>query len=66
MINKINNIPFKYDLCVSTISKEKQEIIETYLKDLDVINCEIKIYKNKGRDIYSFIRQMKTHYKKYK
>ena len=66
IINKINNIPFKYDLYISTISKEKKEIIETYLKELDVNKYEIKIYENKGRDVYPFIRQMRTKYKKYK
>ena len=66
IINKINNFPFEYDLYISTISQEKKEIIETYLKDLDVNKYEIKIYENKGRDVYPFIRQMRTKYKKYK
>ena len=66
IINKINNFPFEYDLYISTISQEKKEIIEIYLKDLDVNKYEIKIYENKGRDVYPFIRQMRTKYKKYK
>ena len=66
IINKINNVPFGYDLYISTISQEKKEIIENYLKDLDVNKYEIKIYENKGRDVYPFIRQMRTKYKKYK
>ena len=66
IINRINNIPFNYDLYISTVSQEKKEIIETYLKDQDVNKYEIKTYENKGSDVYPFIRQMRTKYKKYK
>jgi len=66
IINRINNIPFNYDLYISTVSQEKKEIIETYLKDLDVNKYEVKTYENKGTDVYPFIRQMRTKYKKYK
>lgn len=47
IINRKNNIPFNYDLYISTISQEKKEIIETYLKVLDVNKYEIKTYEKK-------------------
>ena len=66
LIERLNSIPLKYDLYISTNSKEKKEIIETYLKELDVNKYEIKIFENKGRDVYPFITQMRTKYKRYK
>ena len=66
IINKINNIPFKYDLYISTISKDKKDSIEKCLQKSNASKYEIKIYENKGRDVYPFLRQMKSHYKNYK
>jgi len=45
---------------------KKKEIIETHLKDLDVNKYDVKTYENKGREVYPFIRQIRTKYKKYK
>ena len=59
-------MPIKYDLYISTISKDKKNSIEKCLQKSNANKYEIKIYENKGRDVYPFIRQMKTMYKKYK
>lgn len=66
IINKINQIPFKYDIYISTTSEEKKLIIEKYLIDSHHNNYEIKIMENKGRDVYPFINQMKYYFKYYK
>ena len=58
-------MPIKYDLYISTISKEK-DYIENCLQKSNANKYEIKIYENKGRDVQPFIRQMKSHYKNYK
>ena len=66
IISKIKAIPFKYDLYVSTISEKKKLVIENYLINSNINNYEIKIFENKGRDIYPFITQMRYHFKNYK
>ena len=66
IINRLNLIPFKYDLFISTTSNEKKIYIENYLINSNQTNYNIKIFENKGRDIYPFISQMRSHYKYYK
>lgn len=67
IINKTNNIPMKYDLFISTISNQKKQIIEQYLKNNSKANkYEIKIVDNKGRDVLPFITQLKKKIKNYK
>ena len=67
IINKINNIPFKFDLYISTNSTENKNIIETSLKNnSNVYNYEIVIFENKGRDVVPFLSQMKRKIKRYK
>ena len=66
IINKLNLIPFHYDLFISTISKCKQKFIENCLLNSTANKYEIKIFKNKGRDIFPFLEQMKIQYKNYK
>ena len=67
IILKTNNIPIKFDLFISTISHIKKETIEKYIKKYSNANIyEIKIVKNKGRDILPFLDQMKFKIKKYK
>ena len=34
MIDKINNIPFKFDLYISTDTNKKKNIIEKYVKKI--------------------------------
>ena len=66
IIDKLNLIPFKYDLFISTISNEKKDFIKKYLLYSTANNYEIRIFKNIGRDVYPFISQMKSKYKNYK
>ena len=66
IIDKLNLIPFKYDLFISTISNKKKEFIKKYLLYSTAKNYEIRIFKNIGRDVYPFITQMKSKYKNYK
>ena len=63
---KLNLIPFKYDLFISTTSIEKKNLIEKYLFNSKANYYEIRIFENKGRDVFPFISQMKCYYKKYK
>ena len=66
IMDKLRLIPFKYDLYISTISKEKKLFIEKCLIPLNSNNYEIRIFKNIGRDIFPFVTQMKSKFKKYK
>ena len=66
IIKKLQYIPLKYDLYISTVSEEKKTNIKKILRISNANKYEIKIYENKGRDVYPFIKQMKKHYKKYK
>ena len=67
LISKINNIPMKYDLYISTNSLENSNHIKNYLTNNSNANkYEIMIYENKGRDILPFLEQMKNVYKNYK
>ena len=67
IIEKTNNIPVKFDLFISTDSKFKKEFIIKKIKNkTNAINHEIKIFKNKGRDVLPFIVQIKKFIKNYK
>ena len=67
IINKINNMPVKYDLFISTNSEKKKKIIEQNIKKfLNVNYYTIKIFQNKGRDVLPFLFQLKNEIKKYK
>ena len=67
IINKINNIPFRHDLFITTISENKKVYIEQILKEYShADNYIIDVVENKGRDVLPFIIQMKNHIKKYK
>ena len=66
IIKRLKNMPLPYDLFISTVSKEKKYFIEKNIKDLNANIIEIRIFDNKGRDIYPFIEQMKSKYKYYK
>ena len=67
MMSKINNVPVKFDLYLTTTSEIDKNNIEQYL----ILNnkaekYEILIVENKGRDVLPFIYQMNKVYKKYK
>ena len=67
IIIKTNNIPYKFDLFISTISIYLKFKIEKIIKRYSKSNkYEIKIVKNKGRDVLPMINQMKHQIKKYK
>ena len=67
IINKINNIPVKYDLYISTDTLFKKNNIENYIKKFsNANNVNIKIFENKGRDVLPFLMQMKENIRKYK
>lgn len=60
IINKTNNIPFKFDLFISAISLSKKEEIEKCIKDYSKTNkYEVKVFENRGRDILPLLTQMK-------
>ena len=60
MIDKINNIPFKFDLYISTDTIQKKNIIENYVKKNTKANhYEILIIENKGRDLLPMLIQMR-------
>ena len=67
MMSRINNVPVKFDLYITTTSYMDKINIEKYL----ILNnkaekYEILIVANKGRDVLPFILQMNQVYKKYK
>ena len=68
LINKINNIPIKFDLYISVISNKVKEKIINYINNSEskLNYLEINIYKNKGRDVLPFLRQLKDKFKYYK
>jgi hypothetical protein len=67
VINKTNNIPVKFDLYLSVISKKQENIIDDRIKKKSNANkYEIQLVKNKGRDILPIITQMKFKIKRYK
>ena len=51
IIKRLIKIPIKYDLYISTISKDKKDYIENFLQKSNANKYEIKIYENKGRDV---------------
>ena len=66
ILNRLKIIPFKFDLFISTVTEVKKLFIEKLLMDFNISKYEIKIFKNIGRDVYPFIRQIRNHYKQYK
>ena len=67
IINRTNNIPVKFDLYITTMDLGKKKIIKEYIqRNSKANNFEIKIVKNKGRDILPLLIQMKSVIYKYK
>jgi lipopolysaccharide biosynthesis protein len=67
IINKINNIPIKYDLFISTTSILISNSIKDYISKYSNANhYEIIILDNKGRDVLPFLIQLKNKFKNYK
>ena len=67
IINKTNNIPFQFDLFITSLPDNNNKFFEQYIKKNSQANkYEILYIKNKGRDVLPFIQQMKNNFKKYK
>ena len=67
LINKINNIPIKFDLYLSTDTIQKMEFIKNSTDIYSRANSvTIKIIENKGRDVLPFIIQIGEVMDKYK
>ena len=67
IIKKTNNIPFNFDLFISTDSLAKKNSINDYLlNNSKASKFEIIFLENKGRDVMPFLIQMKNKFKKYK
>ena len=64
IINKTNNIPFKFDLLITTVSLPKKIYIEQIMKEYSKAHIyKINIVDNQGRDVLPFIIQIKNNIK---
>lgn len=61
----IQQMPYEYDLYISTDTDEKMDIIKKYFKNKKMKNVSIEKIENKGRDILPFIIQLKPRIKDY-
>lgn len=63
----LENIPFEFDLYISTTDKNNIEKIKNIVKKYDIKYGKIKIevVENIGRDIYPFLKQISGIYKNY-
>jgi lipopolysaccharide biosynthesis protein len=67
IVNKINNIPTKFDLFITITSPKINNFIKNFIKKHSKANYfEILIVENKGRDILPFLNQIKTKFRSYK
>ena len=67
IVGKTNNIPYGFDLFVTTTSEEKAKFIESYLKKHSLAkHFQVEIVENRGRDVIPFIAQLHAHSKKYR
>lgn len=67
VIHKTNNIPVNFDLYITTTDLFKKKIIIKYITTKSKANhFEIKIVKNKGRDILPLLIQIEPVIHKYK
>ena len=66
----LENIPFCFDLYITTDLDLKKEFINNYFSEQNNLknlkNIYIDIFENKGRDVYPFIRQFTKIKEKYK
>ena len=67
IIDKINNIPVKFDLFITTTSPEKLESIQNFLKDkTKANNITTRVVYDTKEDVFPFLIQMKNFIFKYK
>ena len=66
IISKTNNIPYKFDLYITTNTIKKRTIIKGYITNHSKANnYKIKIIENNGRDILPLFSQMRNIFHKY-
>lgn len=67
IINKINNIPVKFDLYITTTDNKKMKIILNYIKThLKANNYTITVVNNSKEDVFPLLIQMEEIILKYK
>ena len=58
--DKTNEIPYKFDLFITTTTEDKADLIKNYLKLYSKANAFfVSVVENKGRDVIPFISQLK-------
>ncbi len=66
----VSNIPFPFDLCITTDTAEKKEEILRYLARLDTSSVparvNVSVQPNKGRDIAPFLSAMRGVFSRYR
>lgn len=63
---KLQQIPYTFDLYISTDSNEKSISISSALVGIEFLNnINIEVFENRGRDVLPFLMQMKNHIHKY-
>lgn len=66
IIEYTNNIPYKFDLYVSTVDVNKKLYISKKLEEKSKANSwEVECYENIGRDVIPFLRHLSPLTKKY-
>ena len=66
IINITNNIPVKFDLYITITFSNLSSILEQYINNSKADNYYIKLVKNKGRDVFPFLAQLKMIVRNYK
>ena len=69
IMKKINNIPVKYDLYVTTTAEKNKNTTESYIKSKlknKPNKYQILVVENKGRDVLPFLTQFSKVFKNYK
>ena len=69
IMSKINNIPVKYDLYVTTTAEKNKNTTESYIKSKlknKPNKYQILVVENKGRDVLPFLTQFSKVFKNYK
>lgn len=66
IVEKTNNIPYPFNLFITTDTDAKKNILEEYVKHFShAQQYFIAITDNRGRDVYPFITQLKPIYTEY-
>lgn len=66
IISKLNEMPFAYDLFISTDEKYKKTYIEDKIKERsNAMQCHVDVFDNKGRDVKPFLGQLAPYIEDY-